>query len=353
MHRLVCPVHRGVTREAQFPWRRITIGRWITPGGTEWLPAGAEKSQQGHKFFLQYSTFASERPQVRKWGRQTYFLPRVPFNLVTPTIDQITIYIFVQWKRNSISKMFYDAPSAKVYVSRNTSRRNYLSKAFALYSKTLRLRLVNATQMAAQRHCGHVASLITSPAVCCRIAQVFCRSHFGTCPAAHEQNIRASCYPGLRDVYPTRCTGWILTHCAVFCFANYDIGPSVFTAVTQSGIRNKRFTRGASIDLPTMHIHSMRTSSRDPWRNQAYTDAALLKLYVRRSYALVATIATIIWKGKTIIRCSDRSRCDVANGNQRSERRWNRRSGRRQRREEEKEKEEKRSQCVAEYWKRS
>jgi len=38
--------------------------------------SGAEKSQQCHKYFPQYSTFASERPQVRTLGRQTCFLPR-------------------------------------------------------------------------------------------------------------------------------------------------------------------------------------------------------------------------------------------------------------------------------------
>jgi len=30
----------------------------------------------GHKYFLQYSTFASWRPQNRTWGRQTSSLPR-------------------------------------------------------------------------------------------------------------------------------------------------------------------------------------------------------------------------------------------------------------------------------------
>jgi len=33
---------------------------------------------------LQCSTFASERPRVRKWGHQTCFLPRAPSNIVTP-----------------------------------------------------------------------------------------------------------------------------------------------------------------------------------------------------------------------------------------------------------------------------
>jgi len=45
---------------------------------------GAGKSQQSHKYILQYSKFASERSQVRTWGRQNCFLPRAPFNLVTP-----------------------------------------------------------------------------------------------------------------------------------------------------------------------------------------------------------------------------------------------------------------------------
>jgi len=61
-------------RGTQFPGRRITAG-------------GAEKSQQCHKYCLQYSTVASERPQARTWGRQTCFLPRAPSNLVTPLVE--------------------------------------------------------------------------------------------------------------------------------------------------------------------------------------------------------------------------------------------------------------------------
>ena len=53
------------------PGRRVTMGHRMTAGGTA-------KCQQCHKYFLQYSTFASERPQVRTWGRQTFFLPRAP-----------------------------------------------------------------------------------------------------------------------------------------------------------------------------------------------------------------------------------------------------------------------------------
>jgi len=53
-------------------------------GERQMTAEGAEKSQQYHKYFLHYSTFASERPPVQTWGRQTCFLPRAPFNLVTP-----------------------------------------------------------------------------------------------------------------------------------------------------------------------------------------------------------------------------------------------------------------------------
>ena len=48
---------RDVTKGAQF------LGRRITTGG--------KKSQQCHNQFFQNSTFASERPQVQTWGRQT------------------------------------------------------------------------------------------------------------------------------------------------------------------------------------------------------------------------------------------------------------------------------------------
>jgi len=56
---------------AQFPGRRITAG-------------GAEKSQQCHKYFFQYTTFASERAQVRTPGAKLAFCPAGPANLVTP-----------------------------------------------------------------------------------------------------------------------------------------------------------------------------------------------------------------------------------------------------------------------------
>jgi len=44
--------NEGGAKGAQFPGRRLTAG-------------GAEKSQQCQKYFVQCSTFASGRPQVR------------------------------------------------------------------------------------------------------------------------------------------------------------------------------------------------------------------------------------------------------------------------------------------------
>jgi len=49
---------------------------------------GAEKSQQSHKYFLQYSTFAYERSQVPTWGRQTWLLSRALSNLGRRTPNQ-------------------------------------------------------------------------------------------------------------------------------------------------------------------------------------------------------------------------------------------------------------------------
>ena len=64
---------------------RITaiIVKGVTKGHNS---PSAEKSQQWHWYFLQCSTFASKRPSVRTWGRQTCFLPQAPSNLVTSLI---------------------------------------------------------------------------------------------------------------------------------------------------------------------------------------------------------------------------------------------------------------------------
>ena len=67
---------RGVTngvKGAPFPGCRVTVG-------------GTEKSQQCHKCFLQYSAFASERPQFRTREHQTCFLPQAPSNLVASLV---------------------------------------------------------------------------------------------------------------------------------------------------------------------------------------------------------------------------------------------------------------------------
>ena len=48
------------------------------------IPRAPKSPTNVTKYFLQCSTFASERPQVRTWWRQTRFLPRAPYNLVTP-----------------------------------------------------------------------------------------------------------------------------------------------------------------------------------------------------------------------------------------------------------------------------
>jgi len=69
-------IFRGVTKRGQ----GATIPR--APNDCR----GPEKSQECHKYSLQYSTFASERLQVRTWWRQTCFLPRAPSNLVTPPL---------------------------------------------------------------------------------------------------------------------------------------------------------------------------------------------------------------------------------------------------------------------------
>jgi len=57
----------------QIPWCQITMGAPNHCGERR-------KSQQYHKCFLQCSTFASERPQVPTWGRQSCFLPQAPTN---------------------------------------------------------------------------------------------------------------------------------------------------------------------------------------------------------------------------------------------------------------------------------
>jgi len=83
------PFLRALCVAARLPSRRVTrVGkRGTTPQAPNHC-RGAAKTQQCHKYFLQHSIFASERPQVRTWGRQTCFLPRAPSNLVTPLLER-------------------------------------------------------------------------------------------------------------------------------------------------------------------------------------------------------------------------------------------------------------------------
>jgi len=89
---------KGVTtgrKVGTIPRRWITMETMINCGG-------AEKSQQCRKYFLQYSAFASERPQVLTWGRQTCFLPQSPY-LVTPLLlVQIKKFSFSFWVCDSL-----------------------------------------------------------------------------------------------------------------------------------------------------------------------------------------------------------------------------------------------------------
>ena len=89
MHILCCVVENYANQQGHKEGRRQ--GGHNSPGAESlWgrqITAGCVgKSQQCRKYFLQCSVFASERPQVRTWGRQTCVLPWAPPppNLVTP-----------------------------------------------------------------------------------------------------------------------------------------------------------------------------------------------------------------------------------------------------------------------------
>ena len=73
-YRQIC---KDLARGSQFLGGQTTMGVPTHCGGRQ-------TSQQCHKYFLQFSTFASKRPQVRTRGHQTCFLPRAPSNFVTP-----------------------------------------------------------------------------------------------------------------------------------------------------------------------------------------------------------------------------------------------------------------------------
>jgi len=66
------------------PWYHADLLRnhglhcWDVTRGKGAQLSGRRKSHQYHKCILQCSTFTSERPQVRTWGRQSCFFPRAP-----------------------------------------------------------------------------------------------------------------------------------------------------------------------------------------------------------------------------------------------------------------------------------
>jgi len=68
--------------------KRSKIPRLPNPYGCQITAGSAIKPRQCHKYFFQYSAFASERSQVWRWGRQTCFLPRAPSNLVALLLPQ-------------------------------------------------------------------------------------------------------------------------------------------------------------------------------------------------------------------------------------------------------------------------
>jgi len=126
-------ISRGVTtgvRGAQFHRRRITLR--------------PKKSQQCYNHFLQYSTFASERPQVLTWVRQTCFLPRPPSILVTP----LSVRRLVP-SRNS-STHFY---VAKLRYSQTADSLTALATALKLISLFQFGRLENLESVASFPYC--------------------------------------------------------------------------------------------------------------------------------------------------------------------------------------------------------
>ena len=75
----------GGATGSQFPGRRITMGAPNHCRGHRMTAGCAVKSQQCHKYFLQYSAFAFKIPQVRTQGHQTCLVgPFGATKLATP-----------------------------------------------------------------------------------------------------------------------------------------------------------------------------------------------------------------------------------------------------------------------------
>ena len=100
--------------------------------------------QQCHTYILQYSTFASGRPQVRKWGRQTCFLPRATSNLVT----HLSIWRFVP-SRNSSTHLY----AAKLRCRQTADSRTALAIALKLFFRFHFGRLQNLESVISFPYC--------------------------------------------------------------------------------------------------------------------------------------------------------------------------------------------------------
>jgi len=87
--------HRHVTY-AQLVRMRTTTTFWNNQGCTERVrrhnASGADKSQHCRKQFLQYSTFASERPWARTWGAKLVSCPECHLATVSPCRKRYAIF---------------------------------------------------------------------------------------------------------------------------------------------------------------------------------------------------------------------------------------------------------------------
>jgi len=79
---------------------------------------GAEKSQQCHKYCLQYSTFPSWRRQIRTWGLQPYSCPRRHLTSLRPWLssNQLMLESFVAYE-NFLPNQWRSQP--KIWGERN------------------------------------------------------------------------------------------------------------------------------------------------------------------------------------------------------------------------------------------
>jgi len=120
------------------------MARGVTSGKGD-----AEMSQQCHKHFLQYSTFESERPQVRTWGTPN-FVPRAPSNLVTPlgmvpsvacecgaelavdyVVPQCPIHQTPPWTTRPDGSGWWDIDWLLTPVTRSCATRQWIEKTYS------------------------------------------------------------------------------------------------------------------------------------------------------------------------------------------------------------------------------